>query len=1170
MDGFNYFSTGAILELNIIFVLILLGVYFLAGRLMFADGKKGQKSCFFFIGLCYGFMVAADAVIAVANYKIISNRPLSYCVIAVQLISVMFSDSVLLIYYLRRFDLYNPSKRWIYWILRTPAIVMSVLIIVSLFNGMLFNVNEFGVGYEKTPYFIVFFIVHFFYSGSLVAISLYKLFTVGNDIFEKKRAILLLCYPVMVVSFGAIQDALNLSVTCFGLIVSVLVVFAVDMVFSSAIMNKNLTESIAFSDIMLKPFSSSFGINLLTKEYTVYKCTPVHEEIAKKHKNFNDAFNEYIERYIVEEDKQKLSEITSSTIYKKLTIDNSFSVEYRDKSGEQIRTFRMRINRGVDENHVIVGFTDVSDEANEMRERKRQFDNMLKYMPATAFTKDALTGQYMVCNELFAKYAVNGKPSDVIGKSDYDLFDKETADHFHEDDMNAVTSDGPMIFREDTPDSNGDIHHFQTTKVCFSDGEGRKYVLGMSIDISDTILLQNKVDELQARKEFHDIIEIMLNNYECIFLYDVETESIKLVSAKDNIIVDFEKYVNSDSDIESIKEEIVNEYAHPEDASMLLSFLEPSNICNELKDKKESMIVFRRKFGNAYKYVSVKAGKKEAKEERPKQIVIGFEMVDDQVRANEEQHAIIDNFTSDFACVYYLSVVRNKREMITSQYRTNQMFVENIPGWTSETSFRGRINLLCEYFVAPDGKDAFLQQMSRDVIIEKLTTDDVYFVNFLANGIGVTNKYYQFKFTSVKNKNNGKLKGMVVGLRCIDEEKKKELDFNEKLMREKARAEKASQAKTDFLFNMSHDIRTPMNAIDGFTDLALHNMDNPKLCKEYLEKSKSASGVLISLINDILDMSRIESGKIVLADNKVNVNQIFSEIKPILEESAKSKNIDLSFSVSDIEDEFVHADCLRTDRILMNLITNALKYTPEGGTVNVSVKQTGRKHDTYGVYRFVISDNGIGMSEEFQKVAFDEFTREVNSTTNNVQGTGLGLSLVKKLVELMKGSIKLKSTVGKGTTFTVDLPLKLQVGEEITDEDTLPEDIDDTILIGKRVLLVEDNELNREIANAILTSEKMIVEEAINGFEAVATILNKGIDYYDVVLMDIQMPKMNGYEASKRIHELFPETQLPIIALSANAFEEDKAKSKTMGMVAHIAKPINAKEFIATINSVLK
>ena len=390
--------------------------------------------------------------------------------------------------------------------------------------------------------------------------------------------------------------------------------------------------------------------------------------------------------------------------------------------------------------------------------------------------------------------------------------------------------------------------------------------------------------------------------------------------------------------------------------------------------------------------------------------------------------------------------------------------------------------------------------------------------------------------------------------------------------------EEANASKTSFLSNMSHDIRTPLNAIIGFTDIAVENVNDTDKVSDCLSKIQNSGNLLLSLINSVLDMSRLESGKVTLDEKPTDVMLAFTQIADTTRELAEEKNINLSFSFGSITDRYVYCDIGRCERVFLNIISNAVKYSLENGTVKVHCEQIHRDDDT-GLYQFTISDNGIGMSPEFQKHVFEPFARENSSTASGVTGTGLGLSVCKEFVEAMGGTITFKSQKGKGTTFIIRLPLRLQKGTCCTDstagetvsadpsekvEDdvkTAADEMADVVdFTGRRVLLVEDNELNVEIAKYILEEAGLTVETAENGAEAVLRLEEKGAEYYDYILMDIQMPVMDGYEAAREIRKLYPKANLPIIALSANAFAEDKKASLDAGMNDHVAKPIDIHE----------
>jgi signal transduction histidine kinase/CheY-like chemotaxis protein len=390
-----------------------------------------------------------------------------------------------------------------------------------------------------------------------------------------------------------------------------------------------------------------------------------------------------------------------------------------------------------------------------------------------------------------------------------------------------------------------------------------------------------------------------------------------------------------------------------------------------------------------------------------------------------------------------------------------------------------------------------------------------------------------------------------------------------KLEEERERAEAANSAKTTFLFNMSHDIRTPMNAIIGFTDLMEKYQEDPEKRADYLQKIRGSSTVLLSIINNVLEMARIEKGTIEIDEMAWSAEQFNDTLYSVFQDMMKQKNIEFTRQIN-VEHHYVFCDPIKLREVFLNILSNAYKYTESGGKVHMLLEEIPCDREGYVLYRTTISDTGIGMSEEFVPHIFEEFSREKNTTDNKIEGTGLGMPIVKRLIELMDGTIEVVSEKGRGSSFIVTIPHKIAERSSLVDHSRV--EIDPRLFSGKRILLAEDNELNAEIALEILNENGFEVERAEDGQQCVAMLQRAEADYYDLILMDIQMPNMNGYETTRAIRRMDDpgKAEIPIIAMTANAFEEDKREAYRSGMNGHLAKPVNVQELLKLLAGILK
>ena len=459
-----------------------------------------------------------------------------------------------------------------------------------------------------------------------------------------------------------------------------------------------------------------------------------------------------------------------------------------------------------------------------------------------------------------------------------------------------------------------------------------------------------------------------------------------------------------------------------------------------------------------------------------------------------------------------------------------------------------------EALIYPEDRDRFMAVFSRERVLKIIERDGHFTTKYrlMLNGIPT---YVSMKATLLENRNERRL---IIGLTNIDAQMKREEEFRKHM------ADARTRAKNDFLANMSHDIRTPMNAIVGYTNIAKSHWDEPEVVADALDKIGSSSHFLLSLINDILDISKIESGKMQLSLAACDLRDIFRRIEDITALQAKNKSITITYSHDTVHHYKVMADDLRIEQVLINITGNAIKYTPEGKSVELIAEELGATEDKKIKYRFIVRDTGIGISKEYLPHIFESFTREEKTTVNRVQGTGLGLAITARVVEMMGGVISVKSRPGEGSEFTVELALEPSEPDDDTAE---PDEMLQSVLNGKRVLLIEDNAINAEIATIVLEQYGIVVDHAENGQIGADKVKTAETGYYSAVLMDIQMPVMNGYEATRAIRSLPGEyyRTLPIIAMSANAYDEDIRASLDSGMNAHIAKPFQPDDLIKTL-----
>ncbi len=545
------------------------------------------------------------------------------------------------------------------------------------------------------------------------------------------------------------------------------------------------------------------------------------------------------------------------------------------------------------------------------------------------------------------------------------------------------------------------------------------------------------------------------------------------------------------------------------------------------------------------------------------------QQLEEEHRKLQDAQLVSNVLTHEFANVYLVNTV----DMTIEVRKQDGFEVENVKtGDYLRLGYDDAWKYYINSCVHPDDRKALYRAGKMDNIIRELETKEEYTVNYRSIKQGV--RHFQCVYHRLDKDR------IIAGFRNVDAIVAQEQRHRQIIEDALRQAERASKAKTAFLNSMSHDIRTPLNAIMGFTRMAAASLEDREKITRCLEKIEISSEHLLALINDVLEMSRIESGKVQIELGVVSLRKVINGLQYMFEEQAWKKDQVLLFDTDDIENSRVLADELRLNQVLINCLSNAIKFTPEGGTITVKVSQSAGSRAGYGLYTFSVRDTGIGMSPDFMESIFTAFSREQASTVNSVQGTGLGMAIAKNLVDLMDGTITVSSEKNKGSEFIISLELEINDYKE-SEREVSSECITKMIecdknsdikspLEGMYILLVEDNELNREIAEVLLSSLGAKVEPAEDGDIAVEKVGRESDGVYDLILMDIQMPRLNGYEATAAIRKL-PDSQkaeVPIIAMSANAFLEDRKAALAAGMNDHVAKPVDVKTLVAAIQNI--
>lgn len=669
------------------------------------------------------------------------------------------------------------------------------------------------------------------------------------------------------------------------------------------------------------------------------------------------------------------------------------------------------------------------------------------------------------------------------------------------------------------------------------------FVIGLH-SVDEEIKQQLEIQEKLKRNL--EIIDILSEDYTALYYMNFKTLKTGVLSLDDDNHSEIRDFISQNGDLMDTFKQFVAELVHPDDRSLLEPYKDMDYIRESLAHQKRINVDFRRNYSGVYMYTRMTIAKAEAVDEEPELVAVGFIEIDEQYRAEAERQENIRRImtlSDEFDSIYDVNLDNGTYRVSTK----NGLHSDEIKGYQAMNSDFFQLNAnSIPMVIYKDDREMMSTSMTKQYMLDRLEKEMSYFIDYRCV-IDEKILWYRMKVTRSGNWMNERR--MLVGVFNNDENHRKEKAQQEALEQALQMAKSASRAKTTFLNNMSHDIRTPMNAIIGYTRLAKAHMDNKDQIKDYLGKIAQSSDHLLSLINDVLDMSRIESGKMNLNEKSENLSNIIHMLKDIVQADIRSRRIEFYVDSADVSDEEVVCDKLRLNQVLLNVLSNAIKYTPAGGTVSMRIMQIGVTDSGYGKYEFRVKDSGIGMNAEFLKTIYDPFTRVTSSTVSGIQGTGLGMAITKNIVTMMGGDIQIQSEENVGTEVVITFDFKL--GKQHKAPERIPE------VDGMRCLVVDDDTNACRSIVKMLKDIGMHSEWCSSGKEAVLRTEDsfQDKDFFGMFLIDWLMPDVNGIEVARRIRRMVGEN-VPILILTAYDWSDIEEEAKNAGVTGFVSKPL--------------
>lgn len=930
---------------------------------------------------------------------------------------------------------------------------------------------------------------------------------------------------------------------------------------TNTVMMKQEYDSVIQS--LSKNYRSILLCNLRDQRYKIIKLGDEVKPLVTSFQNYKKMFQQYIDQYVLPKYQTGLQSLLTGeeTIRRIQQGEKELERVFQNKDKHWMRVKIVPSQQYSEEWPWIIAAFDERD-----HEVEKQIND--------ASAKIALSQIYKVVISIdmqkrtYQRIHYNGVLLQIEQQGSFDSFYDQLLGKMPIEDQKIFRAIFDLGFYETNRyqdgvfrigDEAGELHYYNFYAALMKETAGERILFTM-----------RNIDDKQEAAKRVNILSNLCQCYYSIYLFDLENDIEEAIWQEDYVQKNFPK-----GSLAVYYDKFVRNYVIEEDQEKMRRAGSPAFLRQILSMEQPVYDVdFRRIYPDHIGWVRSRFSISEMRDGIVTKVIFAnMDITEQKLEELEEENQkrlyfeyqnIIQGLSSFYHTVFYVDLMDETYQIFKEQDDVKEYLCK-------ETKYPFLLKTYGDMMIVKQDQQRFLKELSIPCILQRMEQGETIFALEYQRDYG---GYYGWMrmYVILAESRNGEPAKVILAAHSVEEEKEQEEKNKKALIAAYETAKKANEAKSSFLAQMSHDIRTPMNAIIGMSTIAANQSHDPIRVKDCLEKIQTSSRHLLTLIDDILDMSKIEKGKLDLVEEDFSLHELMEETVSMIREDAHQKHQTIMFEVKDIEHDALISDAIRLKQVLLNLMTNAVKYTPEHGRITIRVKEKAQRKDEYASFVFLVEDNGIGMSKEFIDYVFVPFSRADDATVKRIHGTGLGMSIAYKIVSAMDGNIQVESELGKGSRFIVTLNLKIAKTQPVWKHSYDPEKTKEKSFAHDiRLLLAEDNELNMEIAVTILSDMGFVVDGVNNGEEAVESFCQSSPGTYQAVLMDLQMPIMDGYQASRAIRSsAHPQAEaIPIIALTANAFAQDVAKSLAAGMNEHISKPIDYEHLLRVLQHLI-